>query len=104
MGSTIVKLASSCALHLFRGAMGPAVGPTQFLVETKSGCDMVQWVLQLAMESNGKLFAACLDGVNSFGEINRSCIRAAIRANPSLHLLLPLFEMHYERGSSEIFY
>ena len=50
----------------------------------------------MALESNGKLSAACLDGVNAFGEINRSCIRAAIEANPSLHLLLPLFEMLYE--------
>ena len=25
-------------------------------------------------------------------------------ANPSLHLLLPLFEMLYERGSGELFY
>ena len=58
----------------------------------------------MALESNGKLSAACLDGVNAFGEINRGCIRAAIEANPSLHLLLPLFEMLYERGSGELFY
>ena len=54
MGSTFVKLASNCALHLIRGAMGPAVGPAQFSVETKGGCDLVQWALQLALESNGK--------------------------------------------------
>ncbi len=42
MGSTFVKLASNCALHLIRGAMGLAVGPTQFSVETKGGCDLVQ--------------------------------------------------------------
>jgi hypothetical protein len=37
MGSTFVKLASNCALHLIRGAMGPVVGPAQFSVETKGG-------------------------------------------------------------------
>ncbi len=58
----------------------------------------------MALEPNGKLSAACLDGVNAFGEINRNCIRAAIEANLSLHLLLPLFEMLYERGSGELFY
>ena len=45
LGSTFVKLASNCALHLIRGAMGPAVGPAQFSVETKGGCDLVMWVL-----------------------------------------------------------
>ena len=58
----------------------------------------------MALESNGKFTAACLDGVNAFGEINCSCIRAAIEGNPSMHLLLPLFEMLYERGSGELFY
>ena len=96
MGSTFVKLASNCALHFIRGAMGPVVGPAQFSVETKGGCDLVQWALQLALESNGKLSAACLDGINAFSEINRESIRAAIEANPSLHLLLPLFELLYE--------
>ena len=42
MGSTFLKLTSNCALHLIRGAMGPAVGPAQFSVETKGGCDLVQ--------------------------------------------------------------
>jgi len=34
-----------CALHPIRGAMGPAVRPAQFSVETKGGCDLVQWAL-----------------------------------------------------------
>ncbi len=41
MGSTFVKLASNCTLHLIRGAMGPADGPAQFSVETKGGCGLV---------------------------------------------------------------
>jgi hypothetical protein len=84
--------------------MGPAVGPAQFSVETKGGCDLVQWALEMALESNGNLSATCVDGINAFGEINRECIRAALMANPDLHLLLPLFELLYERGSGELLY
>ena len=58
----------------------------------------------MALESSGNLFAACLDGINAFGEINRECIRAALMANPDLHPLIPLFKMLYERGSGELFY
>jgi hypothetical protein len=42
MGSNFVKLASNCALHLIRCAMGSAVGPAQFSVENKGGCDLIQ--------------------------------------------------------------
>ena len=58
----------------------------------------------MAIESNGTLFDSCLDGVNAFGEMNRTCIRAAIEANPSLHLLLRLFKIIYERDNGELFF
>jgi hypothetical protein len=58
----------------------------------------------MALESNGNLSPACLDGINAFGEINRECIRAALMVNPGLHLLIPIFEMLYERGCGELFY
>jgi hypothetical protein len=54
------------------------------------------------MESNGSLLAACLDGINTFGEIERDCISAALEANTSLRILIPMFEMLYERGSGQI--
>ena len=54
------------------------------------------------MESNGKLPAACLDAINAFGEIERDCIRVVLLANPPMHMLIPLFEMLYERGSGEM--
>ena len=104
MGSTLTKIASSCALHIMRGSLGAAVGPSKFSVETKGGCDLVQWTLQVAMESNKPLSNVCLDGINAFGQIERDCIRAALQANPSLHMLYPLFEMLYERGSGELWY
>jgi len=47
------------------------------------------------MKLNGKLLATCLDAINSFGEEERDCIRAVMLANPSLHMLIPLFEILY---------
>ena len=58
----------------------------------------------MAMESNGMLSATCLDVINAFEEIERDCIRAALLANLSMHTLLPIFEMFYERGSGELWY
>ena len=56
------------------------------------------------MESNGFLAAACLDGINFFEEIERICIRAPLEANPSLHRLIPMFAMLYERGNGQLWY
>jgi hypothetical protein len=58
----------------------------------------------MAMESNGSMAAACLDGINAFGEIERACIRAALEANLSLHGLIPMFAMLYERGNDQLCY
>jgi len=38
MGTVIVKAACNCALLMVKEAMGPVVGPSQFVVETKGGC------------------------------------------------------------------
>ena len=62
------------------------------------------WVLQLVMESKRTLAVANLDGIDAFGEIERVCIRATLEANPSLHMLIPLFETLYERGNREFWY
>ena len=90
MGSTLVKIASNCALLLLRGSLGVAVEPSQFSVETKKGYDLIQWALQMAMESNGSLSIACLDGFNAFGKIERDCIRAALEASPELQNMVYL--------------
>jgi hypothetical protein len=66
-GSTLIKIASNCALLLLHDSLGVVVGPSQFSVETKGGCNLIQWALQMVMESNGSLLAACLDGINAFG-------------------------------------
>ena len=99
-----MKVASICALLIFKRSHGPAMGPSQFIVETKGGCDHVKWALHMAMESNGWLSAACLDAIKALEEIECECIHAALLANPSLYVLLPTFEMLYERGSGELWY
>jgi hypothetical protein len=53
----------------------------------------------MAIELDGRLTATCIDAVNVFGEIERGGIKAALLANPSLFILIPLFEILYERGS-----
>ena len=104
MGSTLAKVAYNFALLLLKGNLGPTVGPTQLSVKTKGGCDLEQWALHMAMESSGKLSATCLDAINAFGEIERDCIKAAVLANPSLYMHIPLFEMLYERESGEMWF
>jgi hypothetical protein len=47
----------------------------------------------MAIESNGSLAVACLDGINAFGEIEREYIRASLEAKPSLYMLTPMVEM-----------
>jgi hypothetical protein len=91
MGMAIVKVACNCALLLVKGAMGPAVGPTQFAVETKSGCALLQWAIYMALEAKPNIATASLDISNAFGDIERVCIEATIMANPYLHSLLPLY-------------
>jgi hypothetical protein len=98
MGTSVAKLACNCALHMVKEVMGPAVGPTQFVVETKGDCDLLQWALHMAMEAKPALVAASLDAINAYGDIERECIEAAIRANPYLQRLLPLYELMYKKG------
>jgi hypothetical protein len=45
----------------------------------------------MAMGVKPKLVGVSLDGIYAYGELERECIEAAIRANPYLHGLLPLF-------------
>jgi hypothetical protein len=104
MGTALVKLACNCALTLVKEALGPAVGPGQFAVETKGGCALLQWAIQMAMEGKPHLAGASLDGINAYGEIERDCIEAALRANPFLHNLLPLFDLLYKKGEGVLWF
>jgi hypothetical protein len=99
MGMAIVKVEFKLVLLLVKEAMGSAVGPTQFAVETNGGCALLQWAIHMALEAKPNLDAASLDKINAYGDIVRCCIEAAIMANPYLHSLVPLFELLYMRGA-----
>ena len=45
-----------------------------------------------------------MDGINAFGENERDCIRAALEANPSMHMISPILEMLYERSNGQLWY
>ena len=84
MDSILVKIASNCALTMLRGSLGVDVGPSQFSFETKGDSDLLQWALQMAMESNRSMAAACMDGIIAFEKTERGYIRAALEANSLL--------------------
>ena len=58
----------------------------------------------MAMEVKPTLVGASLDAINAYGEFERECIEAAIKANPYLHRLLPLYELMYKRGEEVLWY
>ena len=58
----------------------------------------------MAMEAKPSLSAANLDATNALGKIERDCIESAIKANPYMHRLFPLFEMSYKKGARELWY
>jgi hypothetical protein len=58
----------------------------------------------MAMEAKPALAVASLDAINAYGEIERECIEAAIKANPYLHRLLPLYELLYKKGEWVLWY
>ena len=56
------------------------------------------------MEVKPILARASRDAINTYGEIERECIEAAIKAIPYLHRLLPLYELMYKRGEGVLWY
>jgi hypothetical protein len=71
MGTSLVKITSNCALTMVRDVMGPAVGPSQLAIETKGGCDLIQWAIHMAQEANPRLVADSVDAINAYGGIER---------------------------------
>ena len=80
---------------MVKEAMGHAIGPSQFSIETEGGCDLLHWALQITLKHDKFLAAASIDGINAYGDIERDCNEANIQENPYLHHLLPLFDMFY---------
>jgi hypothetical protein len=56
------------------------------------------------MEAEHDLARACLDASNAFGDLERSCIRAALEANVALHPLIPLYDVLYNSGKGEMWF
>ena len=100
-GSVLVRLASICLLHDLRDVLEDAVGPHQFAVGTRGGTDMIQWIIQAALEVRipHPLAAFNLDASNAFNSVSRAAIRTSLLSNPSLHPLLPLYDLLYSAPS-----
>ncbi len=104
MGGALTKLIAACVLGIVDDVVGVAAGPRQFTVNVKGGCDMERWVLQIVMEADPDLARATLDAINTFGDLDRPCIRASLLANVLLHPLIPLHDVLFTRGSGELWY
>jgi len=76
-------------------------GAHQFAVNTKGGCDMVQWILHVIMEAEPDLARSSMDASNAFSDLERPCIRASLEVNVGLHPAIPLYDVLYTKGSGE---
>jgi hypothetical protein len=56
----------------------------------------------MALEAKPNLAATNRDNISAYGEIERDCIEAVVKANPYLQSLLPLFQLLYRRGAGEL--
>ena len=55
MGSTIPKIAAKCVFETVHPVVGATSSAHQFAVNTKGGCDMMQYILQVIMEAEPDL-------------------------------------------------
>eukprot|EP00873_Tetraselmis_striata_P041685 jgi/Tetstr1/461949/TSEL_007027.t1 len=105
--SALTTVASSAAMWTIRDhiakAVGP-VGPSQFALSTSAGTDMIQWVIQVAMEMDDRLAASSIDASNAYGMTDRRAIRRRRVADPTIHSLLLLFDMLYAAPSENWLY
>ena len=65
---------------------------------------MVQWILQVILKAEPYPARSSLDAANAFGDMKRTCIRAALEVNPALHPLIPLYDVLYTRGSGQLWF
>jgi hypothetical protein len=65
---------------------------------------MIQWILQIIMEAEPDLARATLDAINALGDLERPCIRVALKANVAVHPLIPLYDVLYTRGKGELLF
>jgi hypothetical protein len=77
MGTVISKMAANCVLGIVQPTVGMTTRARQSSVNAKGGCDMFQWLLQVISEAELDLDRSYLDAANAFGDMERTCIRAA---------------------------
>eukprot|EP00873_Tetraselmis_striata_P010115 jgi/Tetstr1/430379/TSEL_020190.t1 len=64
--SALTRVASPAAMWTIRDHIARAVGPSQFALSTPAGTDMIQWVIQVAMEMDDRLAASSIDASNAY--------------------------------------
>ena len=104
MGCVLAKLANSCVMRHLRDFVADIVGPEQFAVNARGGCEMIQLALQVLMENDPSAALFSVDAVNAFNAIERPALRAALLARPELHPLLPLYDMLYTNNDGELWF
>ena len=104
MGCVLAKLANSCVMRHLRGFVADIVGPGQFAVDARGGCEQVQLALQVLMENDPDAALFSVDVVNAFNDIEPPALLAALLARPELHPLLPLYDMLYTNTAGKLWF
>ena len=102
--SSRTRLASLALLIAMADPIAEAAGPRQHCINTPGGAEMVQSAVQALLEDRPDLAAVSLDAENAFNMLDRGAVEAALRADPSLHPLIPIFEMLYKDRDPELWY
>eukprot|EP00873_Tetraselmis_striata_P016556 jgi/Tetstr1/436820/TSEL_025598.t1 len=72
--SALMRIASSCAMWSVRDHIAAAVGPLQFALACPAGTDVVQWIVQAAVELDSAIAIVSLDASNVYGMLDRRAI------------------------------
>jgi hypothetical protein len=104
MACVFVKLACNCMLFGIKDDIADFIGPCQFAVGCKGGCESLQWAMHAAMEADPAFAQAVMNAINGFNELERHAMRAAIVADPRLHCILPLYDMLHTDREGELWH
>eukprot|EP00873_Tetraselmis_striata_P045687 jgi/Tetstr1/465951/TSEL_000914.t1 len=79
--SALTRVASSAAMWI-RDHIARAVGPSQFALSTPAGTDMIQWVIQVAMEMDDRLAASSIGASNAYAQPALAAVGLSISWGP----------------------
>ena len=100
MACVFMKLVCKCVLYGIQGDIAEVIGPFQYVVGCKGGCESLPWTLQVAMEADPDFAQAVMDAINGFNALERQAIRVTIMADPRLRSLYPRPLRHGVHGQS----